>query len=326
MLVGDMHAEGDRLDREHWHVWRSAEGGFMAMAPMAGTDGFQVQIGVGPNTPDATTLENFQQLVDHFTGGSVRLSAPTWTSLWRANVRMVDRYRAGRIFVAGDAAHVHTPAGGQGMNTGIQDAFNLGWKLAAVVRGADESLLDSYEAERLPVARDVLGLSNRLAATVTSSSTGGLVARTEDTSQLSIQYRDSPLSQELRATPGRVQAGDRAPDATGLRDANGRTCRLFDTFRGTQATLLAFGTAVLPMAKAALAASGDALRAVCLVPAGTALPSFGLTDTDGHAAAAWEPGHGALFVVRPDGVIGFAADPGDAAPLLAWLQRAGLTH
>ncbi len=90
----------------------------------------------------------------------IRLHEPEWSSLWRANVRLVDRYRERRVFLAGDAAHIHSPAGGQGMNTGIQDAHNLGWKLAAVTKGAAPALLDGYEAERRPVAVGVLALSN----------------------------------------------------------------------------------------------------------------------------------------------------------------------
>jgi 2-polyprenyl-6-methoxyphenol hydroxylase-like FAD-dependent oxidoreductase len=75
---------------------------------------------------------------------------------------MVNRYRIGRVFLAGDAAHVHPPAGGQGLNTGVQDAYNLGWKMAAALGGGEDALLDSYEAERLPIAAAVLGLSKRL--------------------------------------------------------------------------------------------------------------------------------------------------------------------
>src|ERR1700735_5094648 len=78
------------------------------------------------------------------------------------NIRMVDRYRVGRIFLAGDAAHVHSPVGGQGMNTGIQDAYNLGWKLSAVLAGAADSLLDTYEEERLPIAAWLLGATTKL--------------------------------------------------------------------------------------------------------------------------------------------------------------------
>ncbi|WGS54271.1 FAD-dependent monooxygenase [Paraburkholderia sp. D15] len=336
MLVGDLHVEG--VDRQHWHIWRPAAGGFLAMAPLPGTDAFQLQIAIGPKGPDSPTLEVFQQMVERDTGRTdIRLSAPTWTSLWRANVRLVDRYRAGRILVAGDAAHVHTPAGGQGMNTGIQDAFNLGWKLAAVQSGADSTLLDTYEAERLPVARHVLGLSTRLADTVASSKTEGLVARNENTSQLDIHYRESPLSREMRTAPGSVRAGDRAPDAPGLLNGqHSTTLRLFDIFRGPHATLLAFGEGWKPILDAALAAAGDTVHAIVVQPAGFS-PSLSLNetgtntsdiptfvDTLGHANTAWEPGARALFVVRPDGVIGFATDQLDIDALIDWLRLSGL--
>ena len=119
-------------------------------------------------------------------------------SLWRANVRMVDRYRSGRLFLAGDAAHVHSPAGGQGMNTGIQDAYNLSWKLAAVWRGADAALLDTYQEERLPVARALLGLSSTLHAQ-TYQSQRIATRRGEETLQLGIHYRHASLSCELNA-------------------------------------------------------------------------------------------------------------------------------
>ncbi len=130
MLVGDVHVEG--IDRDHWHIWKSAEG-FLALCPLPSTDVFQFQASIAPGQECETSLETFQRIVERRTGQSnIRLGEPTWMSLWRANVRMVDRYRQDRVFLAGDSAHVHSPAGGQGMNTGIQDAYNLGWKLAAV--------------------------------------------------------------------------------------------------------------------------------------------------------------------------------------------------
>src|SRR6185312_6428334 len=86
-----------------------------------------------------------------------------WASDFRPRAALADRFREGRGFLAGDAAHIHSPAGGQGLNTSVQDAYNLGWKLGAVLRdGAAQSLLDSYEEERRPVAADVLGLSTRV--------------------------------------------------------------------------------------------------------------------------------------------------------------------
>jgi 2-polyprenyl-6-methoxyphenol hydroxylase-like FAD-dependent oxidoreductase len=329
MLVGDFEVDG--IDRDHWHIWRPAKGGFLAMAPLAGTNSFQVQIGIGPNMADSATLDHFQQLIELYTGrAEVRVSNPSWTSLWRANVRMVDRYRQGRILVAGDAAHVHTPAGGQGMNTGIQDAFNLGWKLAAVQHGADIALLDTYEAERLPVARHVLELSTRLAATTLSQKTEGLVARTEDTTQLSIAYRISSLSHELRTRPGALRAGDRAPDAPGLLDREGHSLRLFDVFRGPHVTLLAFGDNWEAILEAGLAAAQDAAHAVRITTPDATLPECAnmqmLVDSLGHANTTWEPGNGALFAIRPDGVIGFASDQRDATPLVQWLREAGLAR
>ncbi len=85
-------------------------------------------------------------------------SGPLYSDL---NIRLAHGYRKGRIFLVGDAAHVHTPAGAQGLNTGIQDAYNLGWKLGQVLCGSDEALLDSYEVERMPIAAGVLSLSTK---------------------------------------------------------------------------------------------------------------------------------------------------------------------
>ena len=150
MMVGDVRVTG--LDRAHWHIWKSGEG-FAALCPLPSTDAFQFQASVAPGQESAPSLEAIRRMVAQRTGrDDIIVEDASWLSLWRANVRMVDRYRAGRVFVAGDAAHVHSPAGGQGMNTGIQDACNLGWKLGAVLRGADAALLATYEEERLPVA------------------------------------------------------------------------------------------------------------------------------------------------------------------------------
>src|SRR5579863_3650204 len=90
------------------------------------------------------------------------LRSVSWASAFNMHARLADSYRKGRIFIAGDAAHVHPPTGGQGLNTSVQDAYNLGWKLAAVLNGASETLLDTYEEERRPVAAQMLGLSTRL--------------------------------------------------------------------------------------------------------------------------------------------------------------------
>jgi 3-(3-hydroxy-phenyl)propionate hydroxylase len=113
------------------------------------------------------SLSDLQALCDRICPTKMRLSDPIWLTRFRVNHRMSEHFRSGRFFLAGDAAHIHSPAGGQGMNTGIQDALNLGNKLALVLKGsAPEKLLNDYEAERLPVARNVLrgtGLLSRMA-------------------------------------------------------------------------------------------------------------------------------------------------------------------
>lgn len=302
MIVADVQAEG--LDRDSWHVWGHAEG-FFALCPLPSTDAFQLQASIGPHQDPALSRANMQAILERRTGRrDVRLAEPSWSSLWRANVRMVDRYRDGRVFLAGDAAHVHSPAGGQGMNTGIQDAHNLAWKLAAVARGAPDALLDSYEAERLPVAAGVLALSNELAMS-TARRRNLTIARDPRTLQLGLHYRESALSCDTRADGEGLRAGDRAPDASGLRGEAG-VCRLFDLLRGDHFTLLGFGA--MP---AGLSLPGALrLRSIRITDAPAGPDDF--ADGDGHLRDAYAPAGDTLFVIRPDGYIGFVSDDGGA--------------
>ena len=115
-------------------------------------------------------LDEVQALADTYTAGRVRVHDPVWMTNFRLHHRAAVHYRAGRVFLAGDAAHIHSPAGGQGMNTGIQDAVNLGWKLAHVLRGcAEPAVLDTYEQERAPVGRMVLRFTDRAFTIATST-------------------------------------------------------------------------------------------------------------------------------------------------------------
>ena len=272
VLVADVRVEG--LARDTWHLWRPADDpkAMIGLCPLPGTDAFQLTI---PNPScDLSTLETIAGYVAQRTGrADLRLTEVLWQSEWRPNIRLATRFRVGRVFLAGDAAHVHPPAGGQGLNTGVQDAYNLGWKLGAVLAGAPDSLLDSYEAERLPVAAHVLGLSDRLLqAAVKSQGDPAVLQRGMDERQLGITYRDGPLARDDRDRPGTVVAGDRAPDGP---VGDGR--RLFDVFRGPQFTLLGFGV--------------DA----------------GVRVTDPEAFRIYDVDGGTLILVRPDGYIGAIA-------------------
>ena len=152
------------------------------------------------------------------------------------------------MFLVGDAAHVHPPAGGQGMNTSVQDAYNLGWKLGHVLRhGAPEALLDTYEEERLPVAAHLLEFVVQMHKDWLGKAKDKEEPRKGEHMQLSLNYRGGPLSLDERPAVGEgvTRAGDRAPDAQ-LTDAAGAAVRLFDLFRGPHFTLLALGGAALP--------------------------------------------------------------------------------
>ena len=119
-------------------------------------------IKLNPDETAPTDEEQLTQTIRARTGNKqLSINNITWKSVFRPNIRLAEHYRNGRVFIAGDAAHAHTPAGAQGLNTGIQDAYNLGWKLGQVLAGAPSELLDTYESERQPIAADVLGLSTK---------------------------------------------------------------------------------------------------------------------------------------------------------------------
>ena len=211
------------------------------------------------------SLAELQDVVDGATGGGVRLRDPVWLAHFHLHHRQARHYRRGPIFLAGDAAHIHSPVGAQGMNTGIQDSWNLGWKLALVVTGlAAPRLLDSYEAERWPVGRTLLRYTDRifsvLVRSLSESALASWMRRTVATnvlpgvltstrlraaafrfvSQLGIRYRRSPAVTEaeprLRHGP---RAGDRFPDADLTMD--GGTVRLQEAVVGPCLTLVLCG-------------------------------------------------------------------------------------
>ncbi|MFE3940693.1 FAD-dependent monooxygenase [Streptomyces sp. NPDC059118] len=303
MVCGDVEVDG--LDRAIWHQWFDEDGAVM-LCPIPGTRrGWWFQAGperdaVGAPVPPS--LESFRRLfAKHTRLPADLLSRATLLSTYRVNERMADRYRVGRVLLAGDAAHVHSIAGGLGMNTGIQDAFNLGWKLARVAEGrSDPRLLDTYEEERLPVASWTLDITaDRLRATLEAirQPGGGLdSAVSGDTAGLGLGYRWSSLSAS-GSTP-RLRAGDRAPDAPCHDTATGAPIRLFEAFAGPHFTLLGFGPDTAEALRATEAAYGSTVRAYG-VDAGAPRD---LTDDAGHARTAYgtDPATALLVLVRPD--------------------------
>jgi 2-polyprenyl-6-methoxyphenol hydroxylase-like FAD-dependent oxidoreductase len=314
MAVGDVEVDG--LSRDAWHQWFTGDGAIM-LCPLPGTSAFQVQASheLSPDgSPLEPTLERFQQTFDRIAGlPGVSLRSLAWRSSYRVNVRMVDQLQAGRVFLAGDAAHIHPIAGGLGMNTGIQDAYNLGWKLGLVLAGqATPGLLATYEEERLPVASWLLDItSERLDAVLEAiKETGGGVdaVASPELTQLTLRYPWSRLSRRTSTRSTGPQPGDRAPDALLREPVTGSPVRLFDLFRGPHFTLLGLGQ----RSAAALGHVDTGVVKPCLVGPG------GLLDDDGHVADAY--GADALILVRPDGYVGLIADPEETGAVAGYLR------
>lgn len=318
MLLGDVRADALDHDFGYWFAadpTRPMDG--IVLTPLPGGRHFQFAAPLDADTEP--TLEVLQHRLDrHAARTDVTLSELTWITVWRPNIRLAARFCDGRVLLAGDAAHVHPPTGGQGLNTGVQDAYNLGWKLAAALHG-DPAPLDTYEPERRAVAARILGLSTELLNKVVDGDADAL-DRGPETHQLGITYR-SP------ADTGALVAGDRAPDAP-LVDDQGHRVRLFDLFRGPHATLLIFGdTATHPPADSTPTGSSPATGShadatdpgIATAPARTSTatidaaptgPGFGVAGTAStrratvpvpdHRTPSPDPSRSATAVLDPD--------------------------
>ncbi len=355
-MLADIHVKGPLPANEvciYWH-----EKGVLVFFPIT-RDRFRViaDLGMAANTsrPADPTLADVQAKVDERGPGGLTLADPVWLAGFRINERKVSDYRRGRLMLAGDAAHIHSPAGGQGMNTGMQDAFNLAWKLALVQRGQGQAqpLLDSYSRERSAVGDQVLRgasmmttaatlrnplaqyLRNHIASVVTSF--GFVQDKIKNAlCELSINYRHSPLSAENWPwLTGGPAAGDRLPDAPLSSATNGTKTTLFAAIRGTRHNLLLLPVTHDKQAVAQLLKiADDAARAfpniftvhVILKGKAPADPSMAALNVpvwlaaDGHLHQKLAATDRALILVRPDGYIGYRCQPADAALLVKYLE------
>ncbi|MQA96639.1 MAG: monooxygenase [Streptosporangiales bacterium] len=324
-LLADLEADGD-LAAGVVHAWPSADG-LMFLFPLGRPATWRmlaVREPVGPADPEKVTLEELQALADRRTGGTVRLRDPVWSTAFTIGHRLAKRYRRGRFFLAGDAAHVHSPAGAQGMNAGIQDAWNLGWRLGFVTGGdAGPALLDAYETERLPVGRFLLSFTDRATSAALSARPAARLARGRVlprvlplaarfapgrgyafriVSQLTVAYRRSPDVAEgvprLRRGP---VPGARLPDLPVLRDGAYTTIQAELT--GPYLHLLLCGDAGPARDAEALAAR---YRGVLRVHRLTrdAVPGA-LRDAGGHLLRRLGTGGRGVYLIRPDGHVAY---------------------
>lgn len=330
-FVADTEATGAMKPHElNVYLW---EDGFHLFFPMKGKDRWRV-IGILPKPMrhrDDLTFDELVPEVQQEAGTDLTFKQCSWFSTYRIHHRAAERFRDRRCFLLGDAAHIHSPAGAQGMNTGLQDAYNLAWKLALVVKcGADVSLLDTYEQERIPVAKRLLATTDRAFQIIVSDGWFGRLFRTRilarvaafamtkkrvrelafrTISQIGIRYWESPLSKNLPGLPEEApRAGDRFPWMKLTFQPGGPVEDLYAHLEDTCFNLLVFG-------QTAPASLGmvDLVR-THVIPAnptneseqarvGIACPSF--------------------YLLRPDGHVGLAGTKADASAIRSYLAAIG---
>jgi 2-polyprenyl-6-methoxyphenol hydroxylase-like FAD-dependent oxidoreductase/heme-degrading monooxygenase HmoA len=356
-MLGDVDVDWDMPDGHLLRFMHETDGrmdGMLVCVPLRGESRYRIatlapprffaQTG-GKDAPPGfseelaePTLADVQAALNELAPPGTRASNLRWSSVFRISHGIVDRYGDGRVFVAGDAAHLHPPAGGQGMNTGIQDAWNLAWKLALAVRGvAAPGLLASYETERRPEGEEIVGRAVRLAFTDELDRDDLKRQFLQEMSML-LSYSASPLVGESVSGPDALRdgprPGDRAPDVGGLsRRGVGHPLRLRDLTRGTRHTLLVYadGSASEAAVTAVEKLCADVREQACgeldvylllspdaRVPVTLDPPV--LRDGVGEFRATYGVSDTALYLVRPDGHVGFRSRPIDADALRSSLQ------
>jgi 2-polyprenyl-6-methoxyphenol hydroxylase-like FAD-dependent oxidoreductase len=330
-FVADTEATGAMKPSEvNVYLWRD---GFHLFFPMRGTDRWRV-IGILPSQLEDKADLGFADVVAFIkqeAGPELVFKSCSWFSTYHIHHRRTERFRKGRCFLLGDAAHVHSPMGGQGMNTGLQDAYNLAWKLALVVAGrANDALLDTYEVERMKVAKRLLATTDRAFKLIVSNHWLATFFRTKvvariaalamtrerarrvafnTLSMIGIRYPESPLSRAAARLPRRApQPGDRFPWAHLEFGADRRREDLFARLDDTRFNLLIFGQSV------SIGAMSDLLH-VHTIPTtlenerelarlGIALPAF--------------------YLLRPDGHVGLAGTAVSASAIEQWFAQIGV--
>ncbi len=338
-ILADVPIRWEGADDE-WHLWFH-EDGLLAIFPLAG-DSYRVIAEVGPGiwTLDA---DHLRTLFEERGPEHASVGEPSWISSYRIQQRKLVDYRRGRIFLAGDAAHVYSPAGGQGMNTGIQDSFNLAWKLAMVLRGnAPDSLLASYTMEREAVASSVLALTENIASIANlrwpvsqqiRNRAMPILAGLEVVesrlvnrlAELSGNYRRSSIVGQTGrwyiATP---LPGDRAPNSA---LGNGR--QLFELWRERHVVLLFTGEH--PAAEDLRGFTNidrymrqgypDEIVTYLVARIGVDWEGSKIVDTDGGIHRSYSAGVPCLYLIRPDGYVSFRSLSADPLPLIEHLNR-----
>ncbi|KAK7018798.1 hypothetical protein VNI00_018228 [Paramarasmius palmivorus] len=358
-VMGDIEVEDfGQVDSTKWSMFGNQDDKLAFLTPYTKNGKNMMSFGLGgAQLNEEQVLKSEENLVNAFyeiIGNRGLVLGPLYTtpSIWRPNIRMTNKFHEGRVFIIGDAGHVHSFTGGQvrkdqvkalyqqlmcnvclmqGMNSSIQDSFNLAWKLALVEKGlSPRSLVDSYTTERLPLIAAMLDLTTKIfKKDISKSSALGPSQRGFEIRQLGITYRGTssilvderyPNTVPEEVDPyrsgldGTVHAGDRAPEAPGLKCLGGDdTTSIYDFFDVTSHTVLLFGKSVSDVQGSldlVVKYPKNLMKTLLVLPQGSDWESQSssldqvLIDAEGHAYTNYrtQPGDNLTVVVRPDGV------------------------
>ena len=364
--------------KDEWHGYFTDQG-FVLMASLDGKNSWRMVMEVPWDMQNESDTSHYEQptfaefqkmyeMLDPLPG--LELTEPNWISRFRIHRRIIDRFRHGNVFFAGDAGHLHSPAGGQGMNTGIQDAYNLAWKLALACRGiARPELLDTYNTERYPLIKRQVqttdaafkmmllrhpvsrAIRDRLASLLNNIEP--VLNRMEQrASMITINYRNSPIVNEYRELPLHLgnpikeiaelgvwrdfgeapHAGDRAPDF--VFNSNGAEKRLFEIIQGTSHKLLMFvGNYDEPdfeedfKQRYSLVKQkyGEAIKPVLIhmneLPFAVPEEIPVIQDDNGELHQRYGAHSHCIYLIRPDGYIGYRSQPAKLDLFLEYCDR-----
>jgi len=344
-LLADVDIDWDRAYGQ-FHFFLGWDG-ILAFFPLPGEKAFRIistrsREESGSGEP---TVEEFTRRVRNHCRIDARLRNPRWLALFRLHHRGVNAYRRENAFVAGDAAHIHSPVGGQGMNTGIQDAWNLSWKLALVLADrARPEMLDSYHEERYPVGQKLLQFTDRLFSIIVSRNWLVSLLRTylvpaiapfmtrnrarrarafRFVSQIGIRYRQSRLNQQNGRFSKGPQPGDRLPDFV-LHRGDATATTLHEQLDGKHYCLLAFlgeGSNASGSIETVLAGLDDLIKVIVISSAPDGDTSSMLVDRTGVVHRRFGVIDAALYLIRPDDHVAFRCRGFDATALREYLAR-----
>lgn len=322
-LLGDVHLDWDRRHMDCWQFLlfegEEMRNNVTLIPNPTGPGRYRISTSIDADAqcPEHPPLEFLQAIIEPALPPGTVVSDMRWSSRYNISHRIASDYRTGRVFLAGDAAHIHPPIGGLGMNTGLQDAYNLGWKLAAVCQGRlNESILETYHHERRPVGAKVVEVTAaRMAAAMEGKNPRDNPEPPWFDTQLNVRYEAGPLVGGESPASGLPRPGDRLPSALGLRRPHviGEV-RLPEVFRDGRFHLFTKDVDHDAFRAAAEEALGDLVRSWAVLP--EEAPEAGGYFLDPDHRWADQVGAGAVLA-RPDGVIGWRG--GQHTALRGWL-------